>query len=87
MYRRARATAGAGLVLLLIATAGPLTAQPPKKVLTFADSDAMEVTDNVVGGNLICFENNPTVHRGDSGGGPNTVTGLQLGQCKPPLPL
>src|SRR5437763_1209803 len=39
VYRRARATAGAGLVLLLLAAAGPLSAQPAKKVLTFADSD------------------------------------------------
>ena len=54
---------------------------------TFVDSDAMEVTDNKVAGNLICFGNSPTVHVGDSGGGPNTVTGLQLGQCQPPLPL
>jgi dipeptidyl aminopeptidase/acylaminoacyl peptidase len=40
VYRRARAIAGIGLVLLLAATAGPLSAQPPaKKVLTFAESD------------------------------------------------
>jgi len=54
---------------------------------TFKDADAMEVTDNVVGRNLICFGNNPTVHIGDSGGGPNNVIGMQLGQCSPPLPL
>jgi hypothetical protein len=53
---------------------------------TFNDPDAMEVTDNIVGHNLICVGNTPTVHLGDSGGGPNKVTGLQLGQCKPPLP-
>jgi hypothetical protein len=53
---------------------------------TFVDLDAMEVTDNTVAGNLICFGNSPTVHLGDSGGGPNTVTGRQLGQCTPPLP-
>jgi hypothetical protein len=54
---------------------------------TFADQDAMEVADNVVKGNLACFGNSPAVHFGDSRGGPNTVTGQQLGQCAPPLPL
>jgi hypothetical protein len=48
---------------------------------TIADADAMEVTDNRVEGNLICFDNAPAVHMGDSGGRSNTVTGLQLGQC------
>jgi hypothetical protein len=54
---------------------------------TFIDKDAMEVTDNTVAGNLICFGNSPTVHTGDSGGGRNKVTGQQLGQCPPPFPI
>jgi hypothetical protein len=54
---------------------------------TFVDADAMEVLDNIVEGNLICFGNSPTVHVGDSGDtAPNKVTGKQLGQCTPPLP-
>ena len=43
MYRAARVLAGAGLLVLLVATAGPIAAQPApapnKKVLTFADEN------------------------------------------------
>jgi hypothetical protein len=36
---------------------------------TSVEKDAMEVTDNTVARNLICFGNSPTVHIGDSGVG------------------
>jgi hypothetical protein len=46
-----------------------------------ANPDSNEVTDNVIGKNLICFDNSPMAQVGDSGGGPNSVSGQQLGQC------
>lgn len=45
------------------------------------DPDSTEVTDNQVFGNLACFGNTPMAQIGDSGGGPNTVTGHALGEC------
>jgi hypothetical protein len=39
VFRAARVFAGTGLVLLLVLAAGPIAAQPAKKVLTFADND------------------------------------------------
>ena len=48
---------------------------------TLADPDAMEITDNVISGNLGCFDNIPHAQIGDSGGGPNTVGGSKLGEC------
>lgn len=44
-------------------------------------SDSSEVADNVVSGNLICHGNQPGSQVGDSGGGPNTVSGNALGEC------
>lgn len=44
-------------------------------------SDSTEVADNHVSGNLSCFDNTPMAQPGDSGGGPNTVTGQALGEC------
>jgi hypothetical protein len=43
--------------------------------------DSSEVADNVIGGNLICQGNDPAAQIGDSGGGPNSVSGHKLGQC------
>jgi hypothetical protein len=48
---------------------------------TAADGDATEITDNIIGGNLSCFGNNPAAQVGDSLGGPNTVAGKKLGEC------
>lgn len=45
------------------------------------DPDSTEVADNHVFGNLACFGNAPAAQFGDSGGGPNTVTGNALGEC------
>jgi hypothetical protein len=45
------------------------------------DPDSTEVVDNVVGGNLICHNNSPGAQVGDSGGGPNTVSGNKIGEC------
>jgi hypothetical protein len=43
--------------------------------------DGNEVTDNVVSGNLACYNNSPQAQIGDSGGGPNIVGGQKLGEC------
>ena len=45
------------------------------------EPDSSEVADNVIGGNLICQDNDPVAQFGDSGGGPNTVAGVAVGQC------
>lgn len=49
------------------------------------DPDANEVADNVINGSLKCSGNDPAIQIGDSGGGPNTVTGRATGQCLNPL--
>jgi hypothetical protein len=43
--------------------------------------DSSEIADNVVSGNLICRGNDPAAQFGDSGGGPNVVSGRALGEC------
>ena len=48
MSRSARALAGCSLFLLLVWSASPLPAQPPKKVLTFADSDVWHTASTPV---------------------------------------
>jgi hypothetical protein len=48
---------------------------------TMADPDANEVTDNVISGDLACYNNSPQAQVGDSGGGPNVVGGQKLGEC------
>lgn len=48
------------------------------------DPDANEVLHNAVGRNLVCFDNSPTVHVGDSNQPPNTVGGRALGECAAP---
>jgi hypothetical protein len=49
------------------------------------DPDANEVADNVINGSLKCSGNDPAIQIGDSGGGPNTVTGQATGQCLNPV--
>lgn len=49
------------------------------------DTDANEVADNVINGSLKCSGNDPAIQIGDSGGGPNTVTGRRTGQCVHPI--
>jgi hypothetical protein len=43
--------------------------------------DSTEVTTNTIGGSLICLNNSPPAQIGDSGGLPNLVGGLKLGEC------
>lgn len=50
-----------------------------------ADPDGNEVADNVIKGTLTCAGNVPAVQIGDSGGGPNLVTGPVTGQCLHPI--
>ena len=45
------------------------------------DPDANEVVGNTVSGNIICFNNDSFVQFGDSGAGPNVVSGNALGEC------
>jgi hypothetical protein len=49
------------------------------------DPDANEVLNNLVGRDLVCFDNSPGVHVGDSNQPPNTVGGRALGECASPL--
>ena len=46
-----------------------------------ADPDSSEPVQNIVSGNLICHNNSPAAQFGDSGGGPNTVSGNKIGEC------
>jgi hypothetical protein len=43
--------------------------------------DSTEIATNTIGGNLVCAGNSPAAQLGDSGGLPNTVGGLKLGEC------
>jgi hypothetical protein len=45
------------------------------------DPDSTEIVDNTVGGNLICHNNTPPAQFGDTGGGPNTVSGQKIAEC------
>lgn len=47
---------------------------------TFGDPDAMEVGNNLVWGNLVCFDNSPAPQFGD-GAAPDLVNGRGVGQC------
>jgi hypothetical protein len=49
-------------------------------------SDSMEVADNTVSGTLSCLGNTPNAQLGDSGGGPNLVSGHALGECAALVP-
>jgi len=46
-----------------------------------ADPDSSEVVTNTISGNLTCLGNTPAAQFGDSGGLPNVVGGLKLGEC------
>lgn len=48
---------------------------------TMGDPDAMEVDNNLVLGNMPCFNNSPAVQFGDGGSAPNIVKGWGLGEC------
>ncbi|MGA2520429.1 MAG: hypothetical protein ABSG81_06380 [Acidimicrobiales bacterium] len=47
---------------------------------TMGDPDATEIGNNLVGGNLACFDNDPAPQFGD-GAAPDVVSGRAIGQC------
>ena len=51
---------------------------------TLADPDANEFVTNTIRGNLVCHNNMPAPHVGDSGGSPNDVSGRKVDQCAAP---
>ncbi len=59
---------------------------------TMGDPDAMEIANNLINGNMSCFDNTPGtpppptpastgVQFGDSGAAPNIVAGFAIGEC------
>jgi hypothetical protein len=48
------------------------------------DPDANEFVTNTIRGNLVCHNNVPAPHVGDSGGSPNDVSGRKVDQCAAP---
>jgi hypothetical protein len=50
----------------------------------FDDPDANEIQNNTIHGPLVCLGNNVPTQQGDSGGGPNTVSGPKVGECNAP---
>ena len=48
------------------------------------DPDANEFVTNTIKGNLVCHNNSPAPHVGDSQGLPNVVTGRTVDQCDAP---
>jgi hypothetical protein len=48
---------------------------------TFGDPDAMEIGNNLIWGNLGCWNNSPAPQFGDSTGAPDVVNRFGLGQC------
>ena len=48
---------------------------------TLGDPDANEFVTNTIRGNLVCHNNVPAPHVGDSGGSPNNVSGRKVDQC------
>ncbi len=46
-----------------------------------ADPDSSEPVQNTISGNLICHNNSPAAQFGDSGAGPNIVSGNKIGEC------
>jgi hypothetical protein len=46
-----------------------------------SDPDGMEVDNNLMGGSMICLNNDPAVQFGDAGAAPNLVGGFAAGQC------
>jgi hypothetical protein len=51
---------------------------------TLGDTDANEFVTNTIRGNLVCHNNMPAPHVGDSAGSPNDVTGQKVDQCAAP---
>ena len=51
---------------------------------TLEDPDANEYVTNTIHGNLVCHNDSPAPHVGDSGGSPNKVTGRKVDQCHAP---
>lgn len=51
---------------------------------TLDDPDANEFVTNTIRGNLVCHNNAPAPHVGDSGGSPNDVSGQKVDQCAVP---
>ena len=51
---------------------------------TLGDPDANEFVTNTIRGNLVCHNNVPAPHVGDSGGSPNNVSGRKVDQCAVP---
>jgi hypothetical protein len=51
---------------------------------TLDDPDANEFVTNTIRGNLVCHNNVPAPHVGDSGGSPNDVSGQKVDQCAVP---
>jgi len=43
--------------------------------------DSTEIVTNKISGNLICLGNSPPAQIGDSGGSPNQVGGVKIGEC------
>jgi len=48
---------------------------------SMGDPDAMEIDNNLIGRDMLCFGNLPAVQYGDSGAAPNMVRGFGLGEC------
>jgi hypothetical protein len=48
---------------------------------SMGDPDAMEIGNNLIGGNMNCTTNHPAVQYGDGGAAPNMVGGSAGGQC------
>jgi hypothetical protein len=51
---------------------------------TLEDPDANEFVTNTIRGNLVCHNDVPAPHAGDSGGSPNDVSGRKVDQCAAP---
>jgi hypothetical protein len=51
---------------------------------TLGDPDANEFVTNTIRGSLVCHNNVPAPHVGDSGGSPNDVSGRKVDQCAVP---
>ncbi len=48
---------------------------------TMGDPDAMEIDNNVIGGNMTCWSNTPAVQFGDGAAAPNIVGRNGIGEC------
>ena len=48
---------------------------------SMGDPNAMGIVNNLIGGNMICFGNQPAVQYGSTGAAPNLVGGFGIGEC------